>query len=130
MAIMAVLLCSLFGTCHVAGFLTEPPTTNGGTTVVTAPENASNVTVFCRVTNPSNDNMPIFTNWFLRVGSMRMLISIADTSDNFQISGATLTNFTILSFGSSFDGETLECNNQLSNEAAQLAFFTMKIIRK
>ena len=46
---------------HVTVLVTNPPVENGGTVIVAAPENASNVTIYCAVTGPNN--MTMATVW-------------------------------------------------------------------
>ena len=57
----AVILFFFFHAVHVTGLVTNPPVENGGTVIVAAPENASNVTIYCAVTD--SNSMTMATVW-------------------------------------------------------------------
>ena len=60
-SLLCLVLALQFGD-YVTGLSTDPPTENGGTAVVAALENATNVSVFCAVTFQGT---PVHTGWYL-----------------------------------------------------------------
>ena len=113
---------------HVTGLVTNPPVENGGTVIVTAPENASNVTIHCAVTGPNS--MTIATVWIhidSNANSTRQGIS-SSNDPVFNPGPLPFANLTIKSFAQSLDGTTLECSNMVS--PPQIAFFALRIISK
>ena len=123
----AVILFFFSFAVHVTGLVTNPPVENGGTVTVVAPENASNVTIYCAVTGPNNMTMP--TVWFhidSNANPTRRRISNNDLV--FSIGALPFANLTIKSFAQSLDGTTFECSNQIL--PLQIAFFALRIISK
>ena len=127
---VATLLC--FGLAlqfgdYVTGFSTDPPTENGGTAVVAALENATNVSVYCAVMDFGS---PGVSFWYLtEAGGTRQRILFGQQSAaNFLATGVVHENFTILSFRQNLDRALLECNNGLIPPHDEVAFFSLRII--
>ena len=112
---------------HVTGLVTNPPVENGGTVIVAAPENASNVTIYCAVTGPNS--MTIATVWIhIDSNANPSRQGISSNDPVFNTGPLPFANLTIKSFAQSLDGTTLECSNMVS--PPQIAFFTLRIISK
>ena len=124
--ILCLILAVQFG-AHVSELSTDPPTENGGTTVVAALENATNVSVFCAVTEFGNATL---TAWYLtEEGGTRQRIQFGQQcAANFLETGAGNANLTILLFGRNLDMARLECNNGLNPPNREVAFFSLRII--
>ena len=125
---IAVFLCLDLGLQfgdYVCGLSTDPPTVNGGTAVVAALENATNVSVFCAVTI---GGMPSLTLWSITVegGTIQRIFGIPGVP-NFFSTGSGRENLTIISFNRNFDMALLECDNNFDN-ARERAFFSLRII--
>ena len=126
---LAVLVCLCLLSLlrdHVTGLSTDPFVENGGTVVLPAPANASNISIICNV---SFQGTPVATHWYLIVNGTRTFI--LDKNDpNFQLSGGLLVPIlTIVSFDQDLDMAVLECNNGfISNN--EVAFFLLRIIGK
>ena len=115
---------------YVSGLSTDPPTENGGTAVVAALENATNVSVFCAVTFGGGSTAPRVKLWYITTigGLTRELI--LTSVPNFVFAGTHRENLTILSFGRNLDMGRLECNNDIVEpNQNEKAFFSLRIIR-
>ena len=133
--VLALSLILLIGESN--GLRTNPSVENFGNVILVAPENASNVSVFCEVT--FGDGGGLFVSaWFITLnnGVRERITFINGTS---QISGlqSTLTmlnsgvlqsNLTIVSFGADLDMATLECTNNLLDPNTQTVFFLLRTI--
>ena len=120
--VVGMLIVSLFGD-QVAGLSTIPSTVNG-TGVVAAPENTTNVGVYCSVTDSMGN--PATTSW--RIGSPgppRALITSSFT--NFMITGLLQPNLTIVSFGRALNMVELECTIGFGSNP-DMAVFILRII--
>ena len=104
---------------------TNPSAENFGNVTLVAPENASNVSVFCEVT--FRDGGGLFGSaWFLTLnnGVRERITFINGTSEisglqsTILVSGVLQSNLTIVSFGADLDMVTLECANrvQITND--------------
>ena len=129
---MATLWCVtlvllLVGGHAIAQITTNPPAVNFGSAVVSSPENASNVTVFCEVTFGDGGSM-FTTAWFLTLKSgSRERILFDEFEPNFETFGLQ-SNFTILSFSAELDMATLECTNSLIPPNNQTVYFTLRTL--
>ena len=94
-----------------AMLLDEPFVENGGTVVLPAPANASNVSIII-ICNVSFQGTPLATHWYLTFNGERRT-SVLDMNDpNFQLSGGLLVPIlTIVLFGKDLDMAVLECSN-------------------
>ena len=120
--LMAVLLLKQ----QVTGLSTDPSVENGGTVVLPATENATNVFVFCQV---SFQGTPAVTQWFLTLneGTRNTITS----GPSFEITGGSIqTNLTVVSFSRDLDMAILECNNGFVSPNDETAFFLLRIIGK
>ena len=113
---------------------TIPEQISGGSPVVFASENATDVTVVCEIFNGDN---PRATVWILTSGGVTNILRFFangtaedDTSQNFFVSGepflqqTTEANLTILTFTNSLNGSLLEClsgNTMVGNFTLRLA---------
>ena len=124
-ALLCLVLALQFGG-HVNGFSTDPPTENGGTAVVAALENATNVSVYCEVTF---EGTTVNTGWYLteKGGTRQQILFAQPSAANFFTSGFQ-SNLTILSFGRNLDMGVLDCNNNFQGANRQSAFFLLRII--
>ena len=94
---------------HVTGLSTDPFVENGGTVVLPAPANASNVSIICNVTFQGT---PFATHWYLTVNGGTRTSGLDMNDPNFQLSGGSLVPIlTIVSFGQDLDMAVLECIN-------------------
>ena len=112
---------------YITGFSTDPPTENGGTAVVAALENATNVSVFCAFLFPGTTT-PLTTAWYLteQGGTRHQILFGLPSAANYFTTGFQ-TNLTILSFGRNLDMGVLECNNNLDSNN-EIAYFMLRII--
>lgn len=130
-------LCCCYS--YSAALSTDPVSVNGETPVVSAVEDASNVTVFCAV-NQTGTMMPSFTTWRItRAGGSSLVLGFdndgnPDNSNslNFRVtgtpffSGTRQSNLTIVIFDSSLDNALLECLEGTTFKAN----FSLKLISK
>ena len=114
-----VIVLVYFAGCN--GLTTIPLTVNGGTAVLVARVNATNVTVFCRVTDEQGG--PLLTTWILMSGGTTTYINA--NTPGFVLSGSTIENLTISSYGPDRNGSILECTNNILPR--QSAFFSLRI---
>ena len=109
----------------------------GGSPIVTAFENATNITVVCEIFNTLGD--PSFTSWRLtNEGSVTPLLFFFNgtgmdyDSQNFFVTGdplgfqTTRANLTVILFRNSLNGSVLEC---LAGQTV-LGNFTLRLIGK
>ena len=122
----AVILFFFSFAVHVTGLVTNPPVENGGTVIVAAPENASNVTIFCEVTDSTSTT--IITTWVYHDSNANPIRHLSITDPEFNLGAFPFSNLTIESFTRTLDGTTLECSNMVS--PPQMAFFALRIISK
>ena len=119
-------IASLLGDL-VTGLITDPFVENGGTVVLPATENATNVSVFCQVSFQGGTQT--LTQWHLTMkGGMREVLA---AGPSIQLTGGTLqTNLTIVSFSRDLDMAILECDNGFDGPNEETAFFLLRIIGK
>ena len=111
---------------YVTGLSTDPPTENGGTAVVAALENATDVSIFCMVTENGSPGLSVW--YFTEEGGTRQLLNFDQPdASNFVATGSGRQNFTIRSFGRNLDMGLLECNNNFIPNLER-AFFSLRII--
>ena len=125
-ALLCLILALQFGG-YITGLSTDPPTENGGTAVVAALENATNVSIFCTVTEFGSLGLSV---WYLteKGGTRQRIIFGQQSASNFFTIGIGRQNFTILLFRRNLDMARLECNNNLDPPNEQVAFFSLRII--
>ena len=133
---LALFLIMVIGESN--GLRTNPSVAkNFGNVSLVAPENASNVSVFCEVT--FGDGGGLFSSaWFLTLNNgvrERIIFNngsskIIGLQSNLTIlvSGVLQSNLTIVSFGADLDMATLECTNRLLDPNTQTVFFLLRTI--
>ena len=120
------------------GFIrTNPSVENFGNVTFVAPENASNVSVFCEVTFGDGGNLFV-SGWFLTLNNgVRERIPFSNgnaeiigpqSNLTIRVIGLLQSNLTIVSFGADLDMATLECTNNLIDPNTQRAFFLLRTI--
>ena len=134
--VLALSLISLIGESN--GFIrTNPSVENFGNVTLVAPENASNVSVFCEVTFGDGGNL-FSSAWFLTLNNgvrQRILFNNGNSEIiglqsilTIRVSGVSQSNLTIVSFGAELDMATLECTNDLIDPNIQRVFFLLRTI--
>ena len=125
-ALLCLNLVLQFGD-YITGLSTDPPTENGGTVVVAALENATNVSIFCTVTEFGSLGLSVW--FFTTEGGTRQLLDFDQpNAANFFTTGIARQNFTIRLFARNLDMAVLECNNNLPSPNREIAFFMLRII--
>ena len=129
---MGLDLCSiaivlLLAAGYAAGQInTNPPAENFGSAVVTAPENASNVVVFCEVT--FGDGGTVRTSvWYLTLKNESRERIVFVNEPNFDTTSVQ-SNITIHNFGAELDMAILECSNFLVAPRTQTVYFTLRTL--
>ena len=126
MATVALVL--LLAINYATSLNTNPPAENFGSADVTAPENASNVTIFCEVTFGNGNTDPRTSVWSLTTKTEPKRGIIFNSESNYNTDRALQSNFIIVKFGADLDMATLECTNGLPNSFTQTVFFTLRTL--
>ena len=140
--VLALSLILLIGESN--GLRTNPSVAeNFGNVTFVAPENASNVSVFCEVTFGDGSGHLFTSVWFLTLNNgVRERINFNNGNSEIigpqsnltiRVSGLLQSNLTIVSFGADLDMATLECSNRLQistddDPNIQRVFFLLRTI--